>query len=66
MRLAGKEDLAAIKKSGSRPGPTLNLSLLSESYEMSLTAHIGERRRQRKGETTEPNAEGRQRSFGPS
>ena len=37
MRLAGKEDLAPIKKSGSRPGPTLNFSLLSESYEMSLT-----------------------------
>ncbi len=26
----GQQDLAAIKKSGSRPGPTLNLSLLAE------------------------------------
>ena len=44
------EDLlrAAIKKSGSRPGPTLNFSLLAKSYEMSLSAHIGERRPRRK------------------
>jgi hypothetical protein len=31
-------NLAAIKKSGSRSGPTLNFSLLSESYEISLSA----------------------------
>jgi hypothetical protein len=30
-------NLAAIKKSGSRSGPTLNFSLLAKSYEMSLT-----------------------------
>ena len=36
MRRFDHATLAAIKKSGSRPGPTLNLSLRSESYEMSL------------------------------